>query len=166
MIICSNCGHENAEGSIFCLECGALVDGAQLLVTKTIADSEMVDNVKQDASNSGVDDLLTDYWLALRLMENDKTLYLSARDEFTLGRFTEGQPVAPDIDLMPYQAYAAGVSRLHAAIRRDSDRVIIMDLGSSNGTYLNGRRLNSHMEEQLKRGDVIALGKLKMQVIV
>ncbi|GJQ52539.1 MAG: hypothetical protein HKUEN02_13860 [Anaerolineaceae bacterium] len=84
MIICSNCGHENAEGSIFCLECGTSVDVAQLLVTKTIADSEMVDSVKKEALNSGADDLSTDYWLALRLMENDKMLYLSARDEFTL----------------------------------------------------------------------------------
>ena len=72
----------------------------------------------------------------------------------------------PDIDLTPYQAYASGVSRLHAVVKRESDRTVVMDLGSSNGTYLNGRRLNPHMEEQLKHGDVVALGKLKIQVLL
>ena len=42
----------------------------------------------------------------------------------------------------------------------------VMDLGSSNGTYLNGRRLNPHTEESLKHGDVVALGKLKIQVLL
>jgi pSer/pThr/pTyr-binding forkhead associated (FHA) protein len=72
----------------------------------------------------------------------------------------------PDIDLTPYQAYASGVSRLHVVVKRDSNRIIIMDLGSSNGTYLNGRRLTPHVEEPLNHGDVIALGKLKIQVLL
>jgi pSer/pThr/pTyr-binding forkhead associated (FHA) protein len=72
----------------------------------------------------------------------------------------------PDIDLTPYQAYASGVSRLHVVIKRESSRVLIMDLGSSNGTYLNGRRLNPHVEETLNHGDVVALGKLKIQVLL
>mgnify|MGYP003334063852 CR=1 FL=1 len=36
----------------------------------------------------------------------------------------------------------------------------------TNGTYLNGRRLNPHTEEELKHGDVVALGKLKIQVLL
>jgi pSer/pThr/pTyr-binding forkhead associated (FHA) protein len=72
----------------------------------------------------------------------------------------------PDIDLTPYQAYASGVSRLHAVVKRDSDRVLVMDLGSSNGTYVNGRRINPHVEETLNHGDILALGKLKIQVLL
>ena len=41
-----------------------------------------------------------------------------------------------------------------------------MDLGSSNGTYLNGRRLNPHVEEPLKHGDIVAVGKLKIQILL
>ena len=72
----------------------------------------------------------------------------------------------PDIDLTPYQAYASGVSRLHAVVKRDSERVLVMDLGSSNGTYVNGRRINPHVEEALNHGDILALGKLKIQVLL
>ena len=71
----------------------------------------------------------------------------------------------PDIDLSPYQAYAAGVSRLHAIIKREGARIIFMDLGSANGTYINGKRLSSNVEQVINHGDIIALGKLKMQVL-
>jgi pSer/pThr/pTyr-binding forkhead associated (FHA) protein len=99
-------------------------------------------------------------------MDSGKILPLASRNEFTLGRLSEGQPIMPDIDLTPYQAYASGVSRLHVVVKRESNRIIIMDLGSSNGTYLNGRRLTPHAEEALNHGDVIALGKLKIQVLL
>ena len=72
----------------------------------------------------------------------------------------------PDIDLTPYQAYASGVSRLHAVVKRENNRVAVMDLGSSNGTYVNGRRLNPHTEEALSHGDIVALGKLKIQILL
>jgi pSer/pThr/pTyr-binding forkhead associated (FHA) protein len=84
-----------------------------------------------------------------------------------LGRLSEGQPIMPDIDLTPYQAYASGVSRLHAVVKRDANnRALVMDLGSSNGTYVNGRRINPHVEEPLNHGDIVALGKLKIQVLL
>ena len=93
-------------------------------------------------------------------------LPLSDRSEFTLGRISEGQPIMPDIDLSPYQAYASGVSRLHAVIKQVRHRALIMDLGSANGTYINGKRLNPNVEQTLNNGDIIALGKLKMQVLL
>jgi pSer/pThr/pTyr-binding forkhead associated (FHA) protein len=72
----------------------------------------------------------------------------------------------PDIDLSPYQAYAAGVSRLHAVIKRDGNRILFIDLGSANGTYINGKRLAPNVEQVLNHGDIIALGKLKLQILV
>ena len=72
----------------------------------------------------------------------------------------------PDIDLSPYQAYAAGVSRLHAIIKRDGNRLIFMDLGSANGTYVNGKRLNPNVEQLINHGDIVALGKMKLQILV
>jgi pSer/pThr/pTyr-binding forkhead associated (FHA) protein len=41
-----------------------------------------------------------------------------------------------------------------------------MDLGSANGTFVNGKRLNPNVEQTLNNGDIIALGKLKMQVLL
>jgi pSer/pThr/pTyr-binding forkhead associated (FHA) protein len=99
-------------------------------------------------------------------MESGQILPLSTRNEYTMGRLSEGQPVIPDLDLSPFQAYAAGVSRLHASIKRDGKRVVVMDLGSANGTYVNGKRLTPQTERLLNHGDVVALGKFKFQVLI
>lgn len=53
-------------------------------------------------------------------------------------------------------AAAAVVSRRHAEIRRIGDKFILVDLGSFNGTLLNGRRIVAH--EQLFNNDRFELG--------
>ncbi len=51
---------------------------------------------------------------------------------------------------------SARISREHAAIRRDGWRIILEDLGSTNGTFLNKERLSGPM--QLRDGDQIKIG--------
>jgi pSer/pThr/pTyr-binding forkhead associated (FHA) protein len=104
-------------------------------------------------------------WGSLHLVDTGQVLPLSIKNEFTLGRVSEGQPIMPDIDFSPYQAYASGVSRLHSVLKRTGDRVIYMDLGSANGSYINGARLAPNVEHSLQHGDVIALGKLRIQIL-
>ena len=166
MIICSNCQHQNVSGAVFCAECGAQLDGVETLTTHNISDEEIAQELNEKEPRPEPPSSPTNSWISLHLMDSGKILPLATRNEFTLGRLSEGQPIMPDIDLTPYQAYASGVSRLHAVVKRDASRIFVMDLGSSNGTYLNGRRLNPHMEEDLKHGDVVALGKLKIQVLL
>jgi len=166
MIVCSNCKHANMAGAMFCAECGAQLVGRDALITQTIA----TDKFKGVGKKPG-EDLYqqfdgADAWGSLHLLDTGQVLPLSSRNEFTMGRISEGQPIMPDIDLSPYQAYAAGVSRLHAVIKRDGMQVLFMDLGSANGTYINGKRLSPNVEQVLNHGDIIALGKLKMQILV
>jgi pSer/pThr/pTyr-binding forkhead associated (FHA) protein len=51
------------------------------------------------------------------------------------------------------------VSRRHAEIREEGDRWILVDLGSTNGTLLNGRKID---REQLSDGDTITLGSTEI----
>lgn len=166
MIVCSNCQHQNVSGAMFCAECGAQLDGIETLVTQAITDEQIEEELKKKAPRPDSVSAPGNSWLSLHLMDSGKILPLASRNEFTLGRLSEGQPIMPDIDLTPYQAYASGVSRLHAVVKRDGNRVLVMDLGSSNGTYLNGRRLNPHVEEPLNHGDIVAVGKLKIQILL
>ena len=167
MMVCPNCKHDNMAGAMFCAECGAQLLGKDALTTQNIStekfSSAIPKNPQQDVYQSfdgqGA-------WGSIHLLDTGQVLPLSSRNEFTLGRISDGQPIMPDIDLTPYQAYASGVSRLHAVVKRDAERVLVMDLGSSNGTYVNGRRINPHVEESLNHGDILALGKLKIQVLL
>lgn len=49
----------------------------------------------------------------------------------------------------------ANVSRKHAEIRRDGEAYWVVDLGSTNGTVVNGKRITRH---ELEDGDRITLG--------
>lgn len=166
MIICTNCQHKNVAGAMFCAECGVQLDGVETLITQAITNEQIADDLSKKSARHDPVSTPVNSWISLHLMDSGKILPLASRNEFTLGRLSEGQPIMPDIDLTPYQAYASGVSRLHAVVKRDAERVLVMDLGSSNGTYINGRRINPHVEESLNHGDIIALGKLKIQVLL
>jgi len=54
------------------------------------------------------------------------------------------------------------VSRNHALIVRRQDGLYIDDLGSLNGTYVNRRRIESHL---LEDGDEIQIGKYKLSYL-
>ena len=165
MIVCPNCQHKNLDGTVFCSECGMPVSDVQPIVTHTIsvddAPSPPVDRKKADSYQKELDT-----WASLHLLDSGQILPLGDRTDFTLGRVSEAQPIMPDIDLTPYQAYANGVSRLHAVLKREGNRVFVMDLGSSNGTYLNGKRLTPNVEQTLNHGDMLSLGKLKIQILL
>jgi pSer/pThr/pTyr-binding forkhead associated (FHA) protein len=67
------------------------------------------------------------------------------------------QQFTPDIDVseLPNSDY---VSRLHAEILAEKSSYYIVDLGSSNGTYLNNVRINARERYPLNLGDKIDLG--------
>lgn len=53
-----------------------------------------------------------------------------------------------------------GLSRRHAEIRREGDEWVLIDLGSTNGTEVNGRRINRH---RLTPGDRLLLGETVLE---
>ncbi|MEJ5222897.1 MAG: FHA domain-containing protein [Anaerolineales bacterium] len=165
MIICPNCKHEAIDGTIFCLECGAHLVSVDSRATQTIQTSGM-SGIKEAIRVTEPPAIAARTWATLHLIESGQLIPLGERKEYTLGRVNEGQPVTPDIDLNPYHAFENGVSRLHAVIKHSENRTIIIDLGSSNGTFVNGVRLAPQIETPLKNGDLIALGKLKFQILL
>lgn len=56
-----------------------------------------------------------------------------------------------------------GVSRRHASLSWDKNRMILEDLGSTNGTFLNDELISAPVE--VRHGDRIKLGDLVLQVI-
>jgi hypothetical protein len=166
MMICSNCKHANMTGAMFCVECGAQLIGRDTLTTQTIATDNLGRVSKRKTGEISQPIEGVDAWANLHLLDTGQVLPLSLQNEFTMGRISEGQPIMPDIDLSPYQAYAAGVSRLHAVIKRSGSSIIFMDLGSANGTFINGTRLTPNAEQILKHGDIVSLGKLRIQILI
>ncbi|HET7145104.1 MAG TPA: FHA domain-containing protein [Anaerolineales bacterium] len=167
MIECDSCKHSNLDGTMFCAECGSQLIGKDNLITQNISTKQFSQVGPQKPKTDVYQPFDgSDAWGSLHLLDTGQVLPLSTRNEFTLGRISEGQPIMPDIDLSPYQAYAAGVSRLHGVIKRIGNNIVLVDLGSANGTYINGKRLPANGEQTLNHGDIVALGKLKMQILL
>ena len=164
MIICPTCKHEEVDGAIFCSECGMQLIKSEVGTTQKITQAE-ADKLPTGPLETEMPNP-SNVWISLHMIDNGQILPISERNEFTMGRISDNQPIMPDIDFTAFKAYENGVSRLHAVVRRNSGNVIVMDLGSSNGTYVNGTRLMPNMEQPLRHGDVISLGKLKMQIVL
>jgi serine/threonine protein kinase len=98
--------------------------------------------------------------------DNGQMLELKEGKEYSIGRQYKGQPILPDIDLTPFKGYDWGISRLHASLRAISSKVYITDLGSSNGTWIDGERITSNKPHELDNGDIFLLGRLRVQVLM
>ncbi len=84
----------------------------------------------------------------LELLENEAVAssLLVSRTRFSFGR----SPGEADCVLN-----ASGISRIHGEIRREGELWVLCDLGSKNGTKLNGESLAPHETYPLKNGDRI-----------
>ncbi len=79
-----------------------------------------------------------------------------------LGRADPMSAFRPDLDLAPYGAMRHGVSRRHALIRPGEQMLYLIDQNSTNGTWVNGQRLQGGQDFPLSDGDSIELGALRM----
>ena len=57
------------------------------------------------------------------------------------------------------------VSKLHAAVRVTDGRVFLMDLTSTNGTYINGEKLFPKAEYEVREGDIVSFADARFRVV-
>lgn len=168
MIVCPSCKHEEIIGALFCSECGARLNYE--IFMEATARGEVAQETEGQPfapyQRRPTSQPLPGYRVALTILDGGEILPLEGGQEFTLGRVSGNQPILPDVDLSPYGAYEGGVSRLHATINISKEAVTIMDLGSANGTWVNGKKIPAHQPIPLQHGDVLGLGKFKMQVLI
>ena len=93
------------------------------------------------------------------LMDTDISLPIHVADRVTIGRLDFNTSEKTDIDLMPYGGRDRGVSRRHAALYRTRHTVSLVDLKSSNGTYLNEVKLLPYQPRLLREDDEVPSGE-------
>ena len=163
MKLCPSCQHANREGFLFCEECGQNLQDS-LNVTLPTKEIEAITNSIQSRANWGTARFSRDAWIVLHVREATEPLVVRPADELVLGRSDANSLTLPDVDLSAYGALEKGVSRLHAAICRSDDTLLLVDKDSSNGTHLNGQRLVADQPRVLRDGDEIRLGRLIIHI--
>jgi hypothetical protein len=154
---CPHCAHNNLEGIFFCEECGEVLFGEYAKATATKRINQTTQGLV-GKNTWGTARFSLKASVILHIRDADTPLVLEPAEETTLGR--SDAVTRPGLDLSPYGAQEKGVSRMHAAIRRGEETLTLVDLGSSNGTHLNGQRLTPNQPRVLRDGDEIRLGHL------
>ncbi len=159
MLNCPICGQRYRIGELACPRCGnVLVKGGK---TRQITEEEKSASQLDQPVRSGQDTSQASVMFEI----DGRDLILPIGDRITVGRASSIPGDAePDVDLGPYGADEKGVSRHHLQIRYQGFKTFASDLGSSNGTWLNGQRLVAETEHLLHDGDELRLGRLKVTV--
>jgi hypothetical protein len=165
IVTCKNCGKQQNQEDLFCNECGAkLIEDDGLRTMPLSADMGGLTTGRLPVELPEYD--LSRARLNLHVVRSGQIVPLGGPGEYIVGRVSDGQSILPDIDLEPYNAYEAGVSRLHARIKIDQGTMWITDLGSANGTRLNNQKLSPHQEYPLSNKDLLRFGRLSLQALV
>lgn len=159
---CPHCGANNQVSEVICQGCGRILADASPHATRNLIQT------KEFFLNHEY--FGPDYALELRVRETGRVYTLRPQDrpgELVLGRSMDaGKVLTVDVDLGDQGAEALGVSRLHLGLRYDTDyqTVQAFDLGSANGSFLDGQRLHRNEKRILRDGDELRLGRLVMRV--
>ena len=165
MTRCPECNHENILNLPICEHCYAFLSEQPLNGTKTskLTSSDLDYAAGQLVEPHQHGQRLASGAIAVYVERVEKPMIMQLGNELILGRTENGSEAASRLDLAAYGGLEAGVSRLHAVIRRVSE-VEIMDLGSTNGTWLNDDRLTPYVSKPLHSGDQVRLGRLWVTV--
>jgi len=100
--------------------------------------------------------------IRLKIVTSGQEIVRARKSELTVGRAYKGS--IPDIDLGPYGGSKAGVSRQHSRLLYKDSQWYVEDLGSTNGTFVNGVRISSNKAVPFKHGDLIRCGQIELEL--
>jgi len=163
---CPSCGRQYRPGALFCEECGVyLLTGGPLRTENLPEEQELAPRANPwavDASDHAADE--SPQALRFTLLETGREVSLPVSPEICLGRLDAAHGVFPDLDLTPDGGLVAGVSRRHAKICYQDGRFFLEDVGSANGTFVNGERLTPYLPYPLQAGDELRVGQVRLVV--
>jgi predicted component of type VI protein secretion system len=90
------------------------------------------------------------------------SMTLQFAERMVVGRSDADSDTKPDLDLAPYGGELNGVSRAHAVFAYRNNAIFVEDLGSTNGTRLNGLELVANQPYRLRDGDELEFGRVRV----
>lgn len=89
----------------------------------------------------------------------------SGRDEFLVGRIDPVTGITPEINLGPLDT-ARSLSRRHAKLLRQGALLFVREeVGTANGTFINGQRLATGTATPVKPGDRLRFGTIDVELV-
>ncbi len=135
------------------------------ILRKALEDKELAEMNAPDVSGSSIFE--NTMLLCMEIGDESNPpliLRLPQKRALIIGRDDPRSNERPDVDMLAYGGFQMGISRQHAALELNGKRLHIRDLGSSNGTFLNGFQIDSDDPHQLRDGDTIRLGNMTITI--
>lgn len=166
---CGTCGAANGPGEMYCEDCGAALGDSPSgaggdIPTPNIGDvpppitappAPAVPTTPAQAVAAAVAGKPR-----LESPSNGQTFVL-AKDENAVGRRSPVDGIFPEVDLTEADIDSY-ISRRHGKIIMGEQGPVYEDLGSSNGSFHNGVRLQQGVQAVLREGDRLRLGKTEL----
>lgn len=84
--------------------------------------------------------------------------------DVVIGRQPREDDPPVTVDLEGFDGHDLGVSRHHAMIKRIKDNLVLVDLDSINGTFINGERAMPLKRYNIMDGDTVTIGRLTLEI--
>ena len=164
---CSECGNDHYTGALFCRNCG------WYLLRKVSNEQPFFDLTTLETFNGFRRTTSSDVSTAIQeettrlvfvIPSSGRQVEIDVEKTIRVGRSDTTREIDPELDLTEDQGMEHGVSREHALVQPGNQGVSLIDLGSTNGTLLNSRRLPPNEPYPLGDGDTIRFGRLLVRV--
>lgn len=158
---CYSCSFKNEPTASFCAKCGEpLVHVREHPTERQHLAWKLRPRVAWDDIRLAPNTVLVMY-----VASASEPIILPRQDQILIGRAGAASGLRqPHVDLTPYEAAEYGVSRLHASLDIQNEAVLITDLRSTNGTYLNDLQLAPGQSKIVCNGDVLCFGNLLVSI--
>ncbi len=162
---CPICKNKNDREAIVCVHCGASLEGYLTDATDATRTTEMQTKDTEKIRELLIDEAMVPVGgIALYVEGTSNPVFLYSGEEFVIGRKVDGTSESL-LDLAPLGGYHLGLSRRHAMIRKTKHGYEVIDLSSSNGTWLNGERLIPNKSYPLATGSQLRLARMQFLVL-
>lgn len=186
---CSHCLHLNPMGASMCESCGNALEEERIEVANPDHDTaRLLDNEEDQLSSipvalatthrvdpgpeeneprwggAQIDDTTR---VIAHVLHYDQTVNIEIHrtGSVILGRTVGSDDESTYLDLSGFEPTELGVSRQHARFDLKDYSLYVVDLASTNGTYLNGLRILPNQRRIVRDGDEIRLGRLRLQIL-
>lgn len=166
---CVQCGYNNLPDAIVCAHCYAVLrvdEPSGFSTTFPVFNLSTNRELSRPPRVNVQLDKLDKRTIVLYVEKSPDPIIMRVIQTAFLGRASENFKVHPLLDLTPFGGVDAGVSRVHAAIYRTVSGMAIEDRASSNGTWLNGTRLEPRRFYPLASGDHLFFSKLSVEIYI